>query len=346
MIRFCDNCLKDVKCTYNEKEKEIEVDNIKVKYLKKYYVCSECNKEFLDDLADYDTQAVNNELRKHYDIITTDEINEILNKYSIGKKPLSIVLGLGEVNILRYLNGSNPTKEISNLLKMVLNNPFLYELYLINSKDNISEVAYEKSLGKTKQIELSKENSKLYRSALYMIKELDETDALSIQKNLFFANGFSSFFLGSKLFNDNPEAWIHGPVYKEIYDCFSYYKSNTIDYGELFKNIEVDLTEEEKNYLNEIILSFGIYSGSQLREMTHLTTPWLNARKGLKDEDYSSRIIDSNEMNKYFKDIYEKYNMKELKDIEKYSNDLSKLAKKNKAKKYNMEEIKGISIMK
>lgn len=334
MKKFCDKCLKEVECTYHEKETELIIDNNKINYLKKYYVCNECENAFLDDLHDYDIETVNNELRKINNIITTEEIEEILKKYNIGKKPLSIVLGLGEVNILRYLNGSNPTKEISELLKMVLNKPFLYELYLLNSKDNISEIAYKKSLGRTKQIELTEENSKLYNSALYLIKELGETDALAIQKTLFFANGLSKFFLGKKLFNDSPEAWIHGPVYREVYDCFSYYKGNTIDYGELFKNTEIDLSIEEKKFLNEIIISFGMYSGSLLREMTHITTPWLNARKGLSERDYSSRKIDNKEIDKYFKEVYYKYDMKELKDIEKFSNDLSKKAKKNLIKKY------------
>ena len=158
MMKICDNCLKKVECEYNEKETTVEINNKKIKYLKKYYICDECGNEFLDDLYDYDVETVNNELRKINNIITKEEIEEILKKYNIGKKPFSIVLGLGEINVIRYLKGSNPTKEISDLLKNILNNPFLYELYLICNKDKISEVAYKKSLGKTKQLELN--NSK------------------------------------------------------------------------------------------------------------------------------------------------------------------------------------------
>ena len=330
MKKFCDNCLKEVECTYNEKNTEVEIDNNKINYLKKYYICSECNNEFLDDLYDYDIETINNKLRTINDIITTEEIEEILKKYDIGKKPLSLILGLGEVNIIRYLNGSNPTRVISDLLKMILDNPFLYELYLIAAKDRISSVAYKKSLGKTKQLELSKENSKLYNTALYIIKSLEEVDAMSLQKTLYFANGFSSLFLKERLFDDLPEAWIHGPVYREIYDCFSYYKANKLDYDEITKNIEISLGEEEKEYLNTIIKDFACYSGSLLREMTHLTKPWKVSRAGLDEYEYSKRIIDEEEMNDYFKKIYNDYNMKELKDISKYSKKLFNQAMKNK----------------
>ena len=327
MIKFCDNCLKDVECTYNEKITEIEINNVKIKYLKKYYICSECNSEFLDDLFDYDTQVVNNELRKHYDIITTDEINEILTKYNIGKKPLSLVLGLGEVNIIRYLDGANPTREISDLLKNILNSPLLFELYLYGNKDKISETAYKKSLGKTKQLELVDNHSKLYNSSLYIISKLDEVDPLSLQKLLYFANGFSNLLLKNKLFNDIPKAWKHGPVYLDIYECFSYYKGDLIDYSELLKDREFNLTDDEKQYLDIIIKDFGCYSGPILREMSHLTDPWLIAREGLNIDEPSTRFIDEKDMDEYFKKIYDEYKIKNINDISKYSTELFNKAK-------------------
>ena len=91
MKKFCDKCLKEVECTYNEKYIDISIDNNKINYLKKYYICSECNNEFLDDLYDYDVEIVNKKLRELNNIITIDEIEEIIRKYNIGKKPLSLL---------------------------------------------------------------------------------------------------------------------------------------------------------------------------------------------------------------------------------------------------------------
>ena len=324
MKKFCDNCLKIVECNYNEKDTTIDIDNKSITYLKKYYICDECGSEFLDDLYDYDIETVNDKLRELENIITTSEIKEISNKYNIGKKPLSLILGMGEVNIIRYLNGYNPTKEISDLLKNVLNNPFLFELYLMVNKDKISEIAYKKSLSKTKQLEFVNEKSKLYDTSLYIIYKLGEIDHLSLQKLLFFIHGFSNEFLGRNLFDDLPEAWIHGPVYREIYNCFSYYKGNKINYEDLLKSREYNLSNDEKKYIDVLIEDFGCYSGSLLREMTHLTTPWINARKNLDDSSYSNRVIEKNDINNYFKEIYDKYNMKSVEDIVKYSNDMFK----------------------
>lgn len=110
MKKFCDECLKEVSCSYHEKNTTVVVEGVSITYLKKFYVCDECGSEFLDDYFDYDIQTVNNLLREHNDIITTKEIEKILDQYNIGKKPLSLILGLGEVNIIRYLKALIPPK--------------------------------------------------------------------------------------------------------------------------------------------------------------------------------------------------------------------------------------------
>lgn len=66
MIKFCEYCLEDVLCTYHENVTTLDIEGVKINYLRKYYVCSECNHEFLDDLYDYDVITVHNLLRESY----------------------------------------------------------------------------------------------------------------------------------------------------------------------------------------------------------------------------------------------------------------------------------------
>lgn len=328
MKKFCEYCLKEVNCKYYEKEKKLLVDNKTIKYLEKYYICEECKNKFYDDLHDYNVHTINNELRKLNNIITIDEIKNIMKKYNIGKKPLSLVLGLGEITITRYLEGRNPHKENSELLKSIDNNPLLYEMYLITNKDLITPVAFKKSLGKTKQIELVKEKSKLYDSTLYIIKNIFEITPLALQKILYFAQCFSYCFLNKNLFEDKPEAWVYGPVYKEIYDCLCYYKSNQINYNELLKDYIFNLDDNEKKYLDEIIKCFGCYSAGALIDMSHLTEPWIEARKGLESKEPSNREIDLDSINKFGYNICQEYDIKTYIDLNKYSELLFKEVKK------------------
>lgn len=329
MKKFCDSCFKEVSCQYNEDFVIEKIDNVCVKYLKKWYVCNECSNVFYDDLLDFNIDKANSELRKMNGIITRDEILEILDKYNIGRKALSLVLGLGEITITRYLDGQNPTKENSELLKQILKNPSLYELYLLTNKEKITELAFKKSLGRTKQLEMNNEESKLYSVALQIIKTLGETTPLALQKILYFINGFSKQILNSELFSNNPEAWIYGPVYKDLYDCFSYYKYNNIDYEELLKDCVLNLNKEEEEYITKMSILFGCYSGNVLREMSHLTQPWISAREGLGVDEISNRIIESKDINDYFEFVCNSYKIKSIDDIPKYTTSIFNQALKN-----------------
>lgn len=210
-----------------------------------------------------------------------------------------------------------------------MNNPVLFEFYLFANKDKITEIAYKKSLSKTKQLEFLNSHSKLYNTALYIIQKLEDIDALSLQKLLYFANGFSNEFLHRNLFQDLPMSWKYGPVYSEIYDCFSYYKGNKIDYSEMLNDRDFGLDDDEKKYLDFIIRDFGCYSGPILREMSHLTSPWLNSRVGLGKNDSSPRIIEQKDIDNYFRDICKEYNISSIDDISKYSISLFEKAKDN-----------------
>ncbi len=43
--------------------------------------------------------------------------------YKIGKAPLSLALGFGEVTIPRYLEGQVPSEEYSDIMKAALSSP-------------------------------------------------------------------------------------------------------------------------------------------------------------------------------------------------------------------------------
>ena len=335
---FCFNCNDYMPVHYEELMKKETIGENTIEYLEKHYICEKCGDILYGDLLDYNTHTANNELRKKTGLITVGEINEIMEKYSIGKKPLSLVLGLGEITLTRYLEGKNPTKANSDLLKMVLNNPLLYEMFLEVNKNKITKVAYKKSLGKAKQLELENEKYRIYSVSLYLIDKEKEIDALELQKTLYFTNILFNIINKKELFKEYSESWIHGPVYKDIYEAFSYYGSQNIDYNELVKGKEIDLTKEEKEFLDAIIDAFGYYNGRILREMTHLTDPWIKAREGLKEDEQSNRRIEQKDIEEYAKKIEKEYNIKELKDIKRYSEDLFNKAKESLKMKENLNK--------
>ena len=83
-----------------------------------------------------------------------------------------------------------------------------------------------------------------------------------------------------------------------------------------------DLSEIEIEVINSILGNFGCYSGKILEKMTHIEMPWLETRGDLKHNEVSSKNIDKELIAKYFEEIKNKYNMKNLGDIRNYSSEL------------------------
>lgn len=100
------------------------------------------------------------------------------------------------------------------------------------------------------------------------------------------------------LFDERPEAWIHGPVFPSLYSQFKSYNWNKVQK----KTIKMQLENEDiESFLNDIWLKFGSYSADELEYMTHQETPWLNARKNIVSNEPSNNKIS-------LKDIFNYYN--------------------------------------
>jgi uncharacterized phage-associated protein len=327
MIKFCDNCLSDVNCVYDEGILNETLDGFNVSYLEKYYVCDVCGEKFYDDLSDYNTSTAHNALKEVVIDDNLNNINELMDKYSLGKKPLSLILNMGEVTIPRYFAGSIPTREHADLIRAVNKYPLLMEMYLKYNKDKLTNVAYKKAIGKVAQLSLLDDDSTIYKYAVYLLKRDKEITPLCIQKVLFFIDGVSKF--NNKIdFCTKLNAWKFGPVYPDIYECFSYFKASPIEYNEIFKDFDVDLTDEEKKFIDEVYEAFGCYSSSMLVEMTHLTDPWIKAREGLSDDDNTTvREISRKDMDEYFTRMSKEYN-----SIEDYARGLFEQVKNNRKK--------------
>lgn len=121
----------------------------------------------------------------------------------------------------------------------------------------------------------------------------DAGDAISnmkLQKLLYYAQGFALAILGKPLFEEDFEAWMHGPVLRNIYNRYKKYGMSAIPAPARFSFRKY--TQEERDLLDEVYRSFGQYSAWALSEMTHQTPPW-------KDTERNG-IISKESMKAYF----------------------------------------------
>lgn len=130
MKQFCCKCYEDVEVIYKEEEKTEKIDDATITYLEKYYICKKCGNEFYGDLHDYNIDTANTELRKFYGTILVSAIEEIVEKYNEKAEELSLILGLEKGTISKYLDGMNPKKEHSELLKKINDDSKLFQSYV------------------------------------------------------------------------------------------------------------------------------------------------------------------------------------------------------------------------
>jgi len=258
-------------------------------------------------------------------IIQIDEIKEILEKYNIGKKPLSLVLGWGEVTVIRYLDGQIPDQFHSDILLKIKEDYHELLRYLDKNKHLITDIAYKKVIGKISELKLEEDKSNIYRISKHIIANMEDITPLALQKILYYIEGFSLALLDKSILSTSCEAWVHGPVYREIYDRFCYYQYHPIDKLE-FQEYEVleNFSEQEIKLIDEVMKSFGCYSGKVLENMTHLTTPWIKARENRGADERSDQLIDQKEIQYFFKEICKNYNISSSIEISKYSKKIFK----------------------
>jgi len=92
------------------------------------------------------------------------------------------------------------------------------------------------------------------------------------------------------------EAWVHGPVSRELYNYFKNYGWNDIPqhYGFILAD-NATITFAEK-----IWDMYGSYSADDLEKMTHTELPWKNARTGYKYYESSDVLLKDEDIKTYF----------------------------------------------
>lgn len=323
-IVFCPECRKDVKFSVKEKVDSAELRGEIYEFTSKTAYCDECGSEvYVPEIEDENLKALYDAYRQKHGIISLEDIRTIPEKYNIGKRPLSLLLGWGEQTFSRYYEGDMPAKQYSEKLKRVLADPNYYLSLLESGKENLkSDKAYEKSKAVTNSL-LNISFSPLPTLELvvdYVLSQCQDITNLSLQKSLYYIQGFYYAFFGSFLFEEDCEAWVHGPVYRDIYKRFSGYCYNPID-----TVAEPDISNmpvEEKVLLDSVIKHICCYSGKTLESFTHVETPWIATRGNLPAEVSTDRIIPKQIIGDYFSSVKDKYRMLTPVNIKDYAQDM------------------------
>ena len=128
----------------------------------------------------------------------------------------------------------------------------------------------------------------------FLSKNLELTD-IQIQKLVYYA--YSWYMVKNKdkkIFDEKPQAWIHGPVFRSLFDSMK-------DYRKFSSSTEYESIDKElKEFLDIIYNVYSKYSGNELEKMTHSELPWIKARRGLQLYEFSQNEISDEDIIEYY----------------------------------------------
>lgn len=110
----------------------------------------------------------------------------------------------------------------------------------------------------------------------------NDLSQLKLQKLLYYCQGHYFAWAGEPLFDDEIEAWEHGPVVRDVYIAFNAHVSGSEVItphtgGGTVPGSTHNVDAKTKEFLRQVLEVRGQYSAWRLREMTHKETPWVTA---------------------------------------------------------------------
>lgn len=139
--------------------------------------------------------------------------------------------------------------------------------------------------------------------AKYILKycqdnQIHDCSNKKLQKLMYYNQAWSLALRNKVLFKANIEAWLHGPVVKEIYHKYKSFGFSPIT--ENLKDFDVSVfADDDINLMNTVLDQYAKFDAGYLELRTHIERPWLEARKN------SSTIITTQSMRDYYGKVLE-----------------------------------------
>ncbi|AJK51531.1 Panacea domain-containing protein [Mycoplasma capricolum] len=123
-----------------------------------------------------------------------------------------------------------------------------------------------------------------------------------LQKLTYYAEAWAYALFDEGILSDTSfQAWIHDPVSPELWRDYKNYGWNEIPKKE---NNDYKLDKNTLELLDAVWSTYSERTGYELEAISHSETPWINARKGLKELEASTKLIKPEDMKNYYRSIY------------------------------------------
>lgn len=134
---------------------------------------------------------------------------------------------------------------------------------------------------------------------------LNKTDMeqKKLQKLCYYAQSWSLALLNKPLFDQEFEAWVHGPVNRSIWNRFRDKGYLDISASEISDGNIDNIDHQTSAFLESVWNTYGDFTGYQLELLSHKEQPWIEARGTLPESAPSSRTINPATMKSYYRSL-------------------------------------------
>jgi uncharacterized phage-associated protein len=128
----------------------------------------------------------------------------------------------------------------------------------------------------------------------------DVVTHLRVQKLLYFAQAWHLLALDRPLFDEDMQAWAHGPVVPSVFHALKEFGWQPLPLDGDADDIEGD----SLGILEQVVDIYGDYSAKRLERMTHGEDPWRVTRGELSPEERCERPIPMGLIRDYYLRTY------------------------------------------
>ena len=141
--------------------------------------------------------------------------------------------------------------------------------------------------------------------AKYIIQKFqdagDPVTNLKLQKLLYYVQGWHLGIYNEPAFDEDFQAWVHGPVIPEVFQVYKRHSWNPIVNDEQLPELDARL----QAHIDDTLDAYGGDSGWALEIRTHRESPWIDARGSLPQDVSSNQIITKESMHLFFSEFIE-----------------------------------------
>lgn len=153
-----------------------------------------------------------------------------------------------------------------------------------------------------KGLSRSRKMTDVFDVAKYILQKrgsMTTMTTMKLQKLVYYCQAWSLVWDEKPLFGGEIQAWASGPVVRELYDLHR----GMFTISDIPNGKTRNLNPEEKATIDTVLEAYGNKPAQWLADLTHMESPWNEARKGIEPGENCENAITLASMHEYYSSL-------------------------------------------